>query len=440
MSLDRDLTVSALVDDSDEGYRVHRRVYTDPTVFDAEVLDIFSRTWVYVGHVSEVPRVGDYKTTTMATQPVIISHHDGGRITVLFNRCRHRGTVVCRDQLGHSNFFRCPYHNWVYRNDGQLVGVAMAEGYPADLDKAALGLRRVPRVGVYRGLIFASLADDGPGLEEHLGRLRPHIDMWLSRSPLGSISVLPTAHQFDYPGNWKWQAENGTDSYHGNYVHESWQRVLQRAGEAQVKDVRQFRSAGCARSFNYGHSLLQRPGGLNPNSSWTGRMLDRYPDYRVAMEARYDVGTIDAISAKLIIFVFPNMFLFDTHIRIIEPLAVNRTLVRFDVYGLDGVPEEMNVHRYRAHERFFGPAGFGTPDDLEIFVASETGSHATHAEWSMASRGQHREKGRDGERVGDINDETPMRSLYREWKRLMGGTSAAAGDADYSTRTFATKS
>lgn len=432
-----ELALPDLVDDDDRAFRVHRTIYNDPAVFEAELRHIFGATWVYVAHESEIPAVGDYKTTMLAGQPVIVSRNDDGEVKVLFNRCRHRGTVVCRDQVGHSNFFRCPYHNWVYANDGALVGVAMADGYEG-LDKSELGLAHVPRYGSYRGLIFASLAEDGPTLEDHLGPVREYIDLWLGRSPVGSVSVLPTGHQFDYPANWKWQAENGTDSYHGNYVHESWQRVLQRAGEAQVKDLRSFRSDGCSRAFPYGHSLLQRPGGLNPNSSWTGRMMQRYPDYRRAMEERYDPVDIDAISAKLIIFIFPNLFLFDTHIRVVDPISVDRTHVLFQVYGLDGVPEEMNEHRYRAHERFFGPAGFGTPDDMEIFIASETGMRAGGAQWSLTSRGQHREELRDGERIGDINDETPMRSLYREWKRLIsaGETVQQPATTDVSASTL----
>lgn len=417
MPLDSHPALANLVDDG-EVFRIHNRLYHDPAIFQAELRHIFSTTWVYVGHVSEVPDVGDYKSATIATQPVVVSHHEDGEIYVLFNRCRHRGAVVCRDDSGHSNYFRCPYHNWVYANDGALVGVTMADGYQ-DLDKGGLGLQRVPRTGVYRGFIFASLADRGPSLEQHLAPLQKYIDRWLARSPDDEVRVLPTAHRFEYPGNWKWQAENGTDSYHGNYVHESWQRVLQRAGESRVKDVRAFRSAGCARGFDHGHALLERPAGLNPNASWTGRMMQTYPDYRGAMESRHDAESLEAVSAKLIIFVFPNMFLFDTHIRVIDPVRVDDTQVRFHVYALEGVPEELNQGRYRAHERFFGPAGFGTPDDMEIFNASETGMRATAVEWSLLNRGQHREARDGAERVGDINDETPARSLYREWKRLM---------------------
>jgi threonine dehydrogenase-like Zn-dependent dehydrogenase len=57
---------------------------------------------VYVGHESQVPAVGDYRTTAIGRQPVIVSRHEDGEIYVLLNRCRHRGSVVCRDEVGHS--------------------------------------------------------------------------------------------------------------------------------------------------------------------------------------------------------------------------------------------------------------------------------------------------------------------------------------------------
>ncbi len=75
---------------------VHRRVYTDPAIFDEEMRRIFGRTWVFVGHESEVPNPGDYKTDRIARQPIIMTRHTDGQVYVLFNVCRHRGATVCQ--------------------------------------------------------------------------------------------------------------------------------------------------------------------------------------------------------------------------------------------------------------------------------------------------------------------------------------------------------
>lgn len=415
---------AGLVVDDPREFRISGGVYTDPEVFSTEMERIFERSWLYVGHESELPAPGDYKTVLAGAQPLILTRHEDGKLYALFNRCRHRGAVVCRQERGHSNFFRCRYHNWVYANNGDLIGMAQSTGYPDDFDRGQYGLVAAPRLASYRGLLFASLAENVPPLTEHLGPLRKYIDWWFGRSPSGDVEVLLPPHRYEYPGNWKLQAENGYDGYHGNYVHLSWQRVLALAKEGSVEEVQQYRQAGAARGLAGGHGLLERPGSMNPNSSWTARMMARYPDYAQAMRARYPEEELIEISARRNIFVFPNLYLFDTHLRVIVPKAVDRTEVQLYFYNLAGVPEKINQGRLRGHERFYGPAGFGAPDDIEVFTEVQTGVRARGHEWNLLNRGQHRERRENGEWVGHTTDEAPQRSLYRQWRRMMGNGGA----------------
>src|SRR5881628_3990883 len=128
-----------LVVDDPREFRVHGTVYADAAVFEVEMERIFERTWVYAGHESELTAAGDYKTILVGTQPVILSRHEDGNVHALYNRCRHRGAVVCRQERGHSNFFRCRSHNWVYANNGDLIGMSQSTGYPDDFDRSAYG-------------------------------------------------------------------------------------------------------------------------------------------------------------------------------------------------------------------------------------------------------------------------------------------------------------
>ncbi len=408
-----------LVVDDPREFRVHGSVYTDAEVFAAELERIFERTWVYAGHESELPAAGDYKTILVGTQPVILSRHEDGKVHALYNRCRHRGAVVCRQERGHSNFFRCRYHNWVYANNGDLIGMSQSTGYPDDFDRSAYGLVPVSRMANYRGLIFISLSEVGPPFDEYLAPARKYVDAWLGRSPVEQLEVLLPPHRYEYPGNWKLQAENGYDGYHGNYVHLSWQRVLQLSKESTVEEVQKYRQEGAARGLPRGHGLLERPGSLNPASSWTARMMDRYPEYAKAMSAKYSEPQLIDLSARRNIFIFPNLYLFDTHLRVIVPKAVNRTEVQLYVYALQGVPDAINDGRIRGHERFYGPAGFGAPDDIEVFTEVQTGVRARGHEWNLFCRGQHRERVENGERIGHTTDEAPQRALYRQWQLEM---------------------
>ena len=77
--------------------RVHRAVYTDPALFTLEMDRIFGRAWLVIGHESQVRETGDYFTTRMGREPVIVARHEDGSVRVLINRCAHRGAMVCAD-------------------------------------------------------------------------------------------------------------------------------------------------------------------------------------------------------------------------------------------------------------------------------------------------------------------------------------------------------
>src|SRR6266571_8044745 len=97
---------------------------------------IFTRGWVFVGHASEIPRPGDYVTRTLGTEPVIMVRGKDGAVSVLVNRCMHRGTLVCPADRGNARTFSCPYHGWTYDTSGELLGVPYPGGYSA-FDKSA---------------------------------------------------------------------------------------------------------------------------------------------------------------------------------------------------------------------------------------------------------------------------------------------------------------
>ena len=168
--------------------RVHGSVYRDPAIFSLEMERIWYRTWVYVGHESEIPNAHDFVAKSIGLQPLLMTRDTNGKIHLLLNRCTHRGNQVCAKEKGNTLSFTCPFHAWNFGIDGQLHGYAFPDGYK-DLDKSNLSLGRVPRVESYKGFVFGSFATEGPTLNEHLGGAAETIDRLVATSPEGEIQL-----------------------------------------------------------------------------------------------------------------------------------------------------------------------------------------------------------------------------------------------------------
>jgi len=137
--------------------RVHHSVYSDPAIFELEMTRLFGRAWLLLGHESQIPQAGDYLSTRMGREPVIMARHADGSVQVLINRCTHRGALLVHEDTGNVKNFVCPYHGWVFSTDGALRNVPMPQGYGEQSRQTldGLGLARVARSQSYRGFIFA---------------------------------------------------------------------------------------------------------------------------------------------------------------------------------------------------------------------------------------------------------------------------------------------
>ena len=110
-------------------FLVDNRVYTDPNVFDLERERLFLRVWNFVCHVSEVGEPGDFLTTTVAGQPIVVCRTKRGEVRAFFNTCRHRAAQVVREDSGNAAAFTCFYHLWTYDLEGNLAGMPEADTY-----------------------------------------------------------------------------------------------------------------------------------------------------------------------------------------------------------------------------------------------------------------------------------------------------------------------
>ena len=417
--------------------RVHRAVYTDPALFELELSRIFGRAWLVLGHESQVRNAGDFFTTRMGREPVIVTRHGDGSVRALINRCAHRGARVCEAATGTTAEFVCAYHGWTYGTDGRLLGLPLPDGYarPAS-ESVGGGLARVPRVEAYRGFLFASLAEHGPTLAEFLGPLRASFDDFVERAPEGAVEVAGGVFKHAYHGNWKLVLENHNDTVHPAFVHASsiWAARQAPTAEGAYAEIglRQMLQNGAPWDVwentglwvaGYGHSWMADY--HDDSRLVAGLAHPAFAEYHAALERR--LGREGATRAlgdlRWNSIVYPNCSFMSQfrQLRIVHPIAVDRTVVYAYSFRLKGAPERMFRDTLAFSNVVNGTASPVLTDDLEVYERTQQGLAARGSDWVFLGRGHGGElPDRDGTLRGATGtSEIHIRNQFAAWLEYM---------------------
>ncbi len=204
-----------LIDEHKNGKALDRAFYTDAEIYEQELSEIYLKSWIYVGHSSEIPKVGDWFLFEMADESVIIVRSKKDEISALLNVCRHRGSRVCLEDRGCSKSLVCRYHGWAYHLDGQLRSAAHMKD---DFDQSEVSLKRV-HCEILEGMIYVNFAEQPSSFkvvrEGLLDCLRPY-----------RIDKAKVAHREVFPinANWKLSLENYTECYHCAPAHPEYSK------------------------------------------------------------------------------------------------------------------------------------------------------------------------------------------------------------------------
>ncbi len=401
--------------------RVHGSLYTDPAIYALELERIWYTTWVYVGHTSEIPQPNDYVRKDIGPQQVVMTRDKAGGIHVLHNRCAHRGNLVCDAEQGNSSSFRCPYHGWTFANTGELLGFPFNQGYGGARARERLsGLGAAPRVESYRGFVFASLAAEGPTLREHLGAAADRIDQLVRLSPVGEVELTAGWVRHEVTANWKMLVENETDGYHPQFVHSSIFSISGSGIGALYSD----KSTAVTRALGGGHSendLSPEFRRLGVPMGWAGTPESKIPEYTAAMRAAYGAENGDEImiNGSPHVMIFPNLFIAEIQLFVLQPLAVDRTVQHVTAIQFAGAPD-LNRRLVTQCVGSVGPAGMLLADDAEMYERNQRGVAQRRPEWLDLSRGLHRERTDEhGFTIGTATDETSMRAMWEHYLTLM---------------------
>lgn len=407
--------------------RVHASLYTDSRVFADEMDRIFFRSWVFVGHESEIPVPGDFVTRPIGTQPVIMVRTMDGQVRVLLNRCAHRGTMVCSEARGNTRIFACPYHGWTYDLTGDLLGVPYPTGYDDRLDRTSKGLGGAARTGSYRGFVFACFAPTSVTLEAHLGKATALIDRACDLSPEGRVRLSAGWVRHRCPSNWKMLPENDLDGYHLGFVHVALWKSVRTQYNRFTGDEKSVK--GVVRDWGNGHTEIDWSPAYDGPFEWLGSAAPEVvARFVAALEARdgAEVAARRVFEGPPHALIFPNLFLGEMNIALVQPVGVEESVHWHTPMFLEGVPE-FDRRLLRQSEAAMGPASFLLPDDLTITGRNQVGLHSRRTEWLELIRGVHRERvDGEGRVVAHLTDETTNRGFWRQYRTVMTAPPPAA--------------
>ena len=419
--------------------RVHRSVYADPAIFELEMERIFGRAWLLLGHESQVRSAGDYFTTRMGREPVIVVRQDGGEIAVLVNRCAHRGATVCAEGRGNTERFVCPYHGWSYDRAGALRAVPFESGYEKG-KLETLRLKAAPRVALYRGFVFASLAESGPTLLEFLGPAKGSFDDLVDRAPGGELEVAGGVFKHAYHGNWKLMLENHLDGAHPAWVHASSVAVARGApepgkpGEEHYFDiaVRQMRQNGAPDAVWEATGMWATPHGHGYMGDYhsddrlvVGLGNPVFDDYRRRLIQELGENEADRVLRVTLwnTVIYPNCSFMSQfrQLRILHPLAVDRTVVYTYSLRMKNAPERMFRDTVAFANVVNGTGSWVLTDDLEVYERLQRGLSSGAVDWVYIGRGHGRDAvGADGTRRGATGtSEVFIRAQMSAWLKYM---------------------
>lgn len=393
--------------------RVPYWVYRDAGVAKAEQDRIFQGpVWNYLCLEAEIPNQGDYRTTFVGSMPVVVVRGEAGAVHAFENRCAHRGALICLENEGSAKDFACVYHAWRYDLQGNLQSVAFRRGVngeggmPDDFDMAAVGPRKL-RVATFCGLVFGTLSDATPPIEEFLGAIGPRIRRVLHKP----VEVIGRFTQ-PLPNNWKLYVENVKDTYHASLLHLFFAtfritRLTQGGGTTVSEDGGHHASATMAPTQAV--DTAYREAGFRSDSD----------DVRLADTSMLEVHDEWGDNIRLqIVAVFPTLVVQQIHnclaVRQVVPRGVDAMDLHWTYIGYADDSPEMRTLRLK-QSNLIGPAGFVSMEDGCVGGFVQRGTGAAEQETGVVMMG--------GSGYGTQTTratETAIRGFWHVWRGLMG--------------------
>lgn len=298
--------------------------YTDQRIYELELQTVFASSWQMVCRVDQLNECGQYVTTEIAGEPLLVVRGNDDVLRAFFNVCRHHAAAVMTEPEGKASQLRCPYHGWTYSLEGELKGTPEFSGV-CDFERSANSL--VPlELDVWENWVFVRLKglstdisssttnepDSRATLEGFLG---PDLISQMRSLNFKSLHWLER-RRYTFDCNWKVFVDNYLDGgYHVPHLHKGLDSVL-----------------------DYSNYMIEN--GEHFCLQWSPMVNEG---------AEPETGAVRKGERALYYWIYPNFMInwyqgaMDTNL--VVPLGVDKTEVIFDFYFPDVSPAAYERNR-----------------------------------------------------------------------------------------------
>ncbi len=235
--------------------------YNNAELTQLEIDQVFLRHWLFVCHVSEIPKRGDYQCLSMGNERAVVVRDEEDQIRAFRNMCRHRASRVVADEKGHcGKSFICPFHGWSYNLDGSLKNIPRSDSFP-QIDRQELGLKTLD-CEVWHGLIFIRFGGSGLSVAEQFTEAEEEIGLYR----IDEMQSLGRTYDIDFNLDWKAVLDVDNEGYHVPIGHPGLLDLMGRSYVDQILNCGLSRSCGSFKDRKFRNDLNREYAEALPDS------------------------------------------------------------------------------------------------------------------------------------------------------------------------------